>query len=189
MLDQTVTGGFRTPPVDAAHAFRAAMSVMARPGRIETLDMASAPTPVSQAAAGLLLTLCDAETPLYLAPGHDTDEVRSWVAFHIGAPIVPRGQAQFAIGTWQALGPLAAYPVGTPEYPDRSTTLIVELQSLSQSGARLAGPGIQTEARLSLPAIDPFQANRALFPQGHDFFLTAGTQLAALPRTTRVEAG
>ncbi|MDP1577127.1 MAG: phosphonate C-P lyase system protein PhnH, partial [Cypionkella sp.] len=33
-----------------------------------------------------------------------------------------------------------------------------------------------------------FQANRALFPLGFDCFFTCGTKVAALPRSTYVEA-
>ena len=186
MLDETLSGGFQNPPVQSADAFRAALNVMARPGRIETLGGASAPAPVSAAAATLLQTLCDRETPLYLAPGHDTPAVREWIAFHIGAPICNPETAQFALGRWQAFGPLAAFPIGTPDYPDRSTTLIVEMDILSATGPRLSGPGIKTEARLLLPTTDAFQTNRALFPLGHDFFFTAGSHLAALPRSTHV---
>ena len=105
MLDDAVTGGFQSPAIDAAQAFRAAMNAIARPGRIETLKIARAPAPVSPAAAALLLTLCDRETPLFLASGHDTDEIKAWVAFHIGAPIVGRTSAQFALGNWEALAP------------------------------------------------------------------------------------
>jgi alpha-D-ribose 1-methylphosphonate 5-triphosphate synthase subunit PhnH len=189
MLDQSVTGGFAAPSTDAAHVFRAALSAMARPGRVETLTGAQAPAPMSRAAAALVLTLCDAETPLYLAPGHDTAEIRAWVAFHTGAPIVAREQAQFAVGAWDALMPLAGYAIGTPEYPDRSATLIVEMEAVETTGHRLTGPGIETEAFLSLPDSVAFQNNRMLFPQGLDFYFTAGAQLAALPRTTHVEAG
>lgn len=188
MLDDALTGGFENAPVESARAFRAALSAMARPGTVEEVSGATAPAPVSPAAAALLLTLCDKETPLYLAPGHDGQAVRDWVAFHIGAPLVMPGEAMFALGRWDALGALAAFPVGTSEYPDRSTTLIVELDELAQEGARLTGPGIETEARLSLPEVRAFQANRIAFPLGCDFYFTAGARLAALPRTTRVEA-
>lgn len=187
MRDDVLTGGFAEPAIEAARAFRAALEVLARPGRIETAQGAQAPAPVSPAAATLLLTLCDRETPLFLAPGHDTPEVRDWIAFHIGAPIVDRDAAMFALGRWEALGPLSAYAQGTPEYPDRSATLIVELDTLAAAGARLTGPGIEAEARLSLPEVAAFQANRALFPLGCDFFFTAGNSLAALPRSTIVE--
>lgn len=189
MLDDSVTGGFQAPAIDAAHAFRAAMKVMAQPGTIETINLAQAPAPVSSAAAALLLTLCDAETPVYLAPEYDVAEVRGWIAFHTGAPVVEREKAQFALGRWEEFLPLTTFPLGSPEYPDRSTTLIVECDMLEANGARLSGPGIQTEAFLSLPETDAFAANRAMFPQGLDFFFSCGTRLAALSRTTIVEAG
>lgn len=189
MLDDALTGGFENPSVDSARAFRAALNTLARPGTIETLSGATAPAPVSPAAAALLLTLCDRETPLYLASGHDGRAVRDWIAFHIGAPIVGPGEAMFALGRWEALGDLAQFPYGTPDYPDRSTTLIVELDTLDPAGARLTGPGIKTEAQLSLPALDVFRANHALFPLGCDFYFTAADRLVGLPRSTQVEAG
>ena len=187
MQDTALTGAFAQPPVEAAQGFRAALNAMARPGRIETVAGATAPAPVSVAAAVLLLTLCDRETPLYLAPGHDGAEIRSWIAFHTGAPIVAPGAARFALGGWAALQPLSAYPVGTADYPDRSTTLIVEMDRLTDQGARLTGPGIETAAFLSLPETAAFRANRALFPLGLDCFFTCGSALAALPRSTVVE--
>lgn len=189
MLDDALTGDFADAPRDAARAFRAALDAMARPGKIVTITGGTAPGPVSPAAATLLLTLCDAETPLYLAPGHDSDALRQWIAFHIGAPVVGRGDAMFALGTWDALGPQTDFPIGTPEYPDRSTTLIVEVAALANEGARLTGPGIETEHWLTLPDSSFFARNHALFPLGLDCFFTSGGRLAALPRSTKVEAG
>ena len=91
-----------------------------------------------------------------------------------------------ALGTWEALAPLSVYPAGLPAYPDRSATLIVESETLSASGATLAGPGIRTTAQLSLPETAAFQANQALFPLGLDFLFTSGNRVAALQRTTEV---
>ena len=187
MRDDALAGGFSNAPVQSARAFRAALNALARPGRIEKIHGATAPTPVSPAAATLLLTLCDAETPLFLGGVHDTQAVRDWVAFHIGAPIVEAGVAMFALGSWAALDPLERFAIGTPEYPDRSATLIVEVESLKAEGALLKGPGIEAEARLDLPEVAAFQTNRALFPLGLDFYFTEGSQLAGLPRTTIVE--
>lgn len=188
MQAEALAGGFTEAPPQAARAFRAALEALARPGRIETISGARAPAPVSPAAAALLLTLCDGETPLHLAPGHDTSEIRDWVAFHIGAPVVAPGEAMFALGAWEALD-LGAFPVGTPEYPDRSATLIVEMPTLSPEGPRLTGPGIEKDARMNLPETAAFIANRALFPLGLDFFFTAGDRIAGLPRSTTVEGG
>ncbi|OWU85004.1 carbon-phosphorus lyase [Oceanicola sp. 22II-s10i] len=188
MDDVTLGGGFDNPPVQSATAFRAALSALARPGRIERIGGAEAPSPVSPAAATLLMVLCDPETPVHLAGAHDRAEVREWIAFHIGAPVVGAAAAQFALGTWAALSPVDRFGIGTPEYPDRSATLIVEVPDLAATGARLTGPGIETAARLSLPETEAFRRNALLFPLGLDFFFTAGDRIAGLPRTTRVEA-
>ncbi|MGK7753937.1 MULTISPECIES: phosphonate C-P lyase system protein PhnH [unclassified Roseovarius] len=187
MQTEALTGGFGDAPVDAARAFRGAMNAMARPGRIEDLTGAEPPAPLSVAAGVLVLTLCDAETPVYLAGDHDAPAVREWITFHTGAPFSGPDRAMFALGTWHALGPLEAYPVGTPEYPDRSTTLIVEVPELVAEGAVLRGPGIRDTARLRLPEVAAFQRNAKAFPLGLDFFFTCGDRVAALPRTTKVE--
>lgn len=187
MRTDALTGGFGDAPLDAARAFRGVMNAMARPGRIEELAGAVPPAPLSVAAGVLVLTLCDAETPVYLAGDHDAVAVREWITFHTGAPFAGPDGATFALGAWQALGSLAAYPVGTPEYPDRSTTLIVEMPELAAESAVLRGPGIRETARLSLPEAAAFQRNASAFPLGLDFFFTCDDRVAALPRSTKVE--
>lgn len=190
MFDQdALSGGFDDAPTGSARAFRAAMNAMARPGRIEAISGAKPPAPLSVAAGTLLLTLCDPETPVHLAPSVGDQVVRDWLTFHTGAPVVEPARAMFAVGAWDELLPLSQYSIGTPEYPDRSATLIVEVAELANSGAVLCGPGIKGQARLNLPAVDAFIRNAAQFPLGLDFYFTAEARLAALPRTTRVEAG
>jgi alpha-D-ribose 1-methylphosphonate 5-triphosphate synthase subunit PhnH len=185
-MEAVLDGGFADAPRDAAHAFRAAMDAMARPGRIARLQGARPPAPLSVAAGVLILTLCDPETPVHLAGEHDTTALRGWIAFHTGAQVVGRADAAFAVGTWEALLPLDGYRTGEAEYPDRSATLIVEMPALTAEGATLTGPGIRDTAHLSLPEAEAFRRNARLFPLGLDFFLTAGDRVAALPRTTRV---
>ncbi len=186
MQADTLSGGFADPAIQSAHAFRGVMEAMARPGTIQHIAGAAPPAPLSGAAGTVLLTLCDAETPVYLAGEADCDAVRQWLAFHTGAPLTGPSHCMFAVGTWRSLGPLSAYPVGTPDYPDRSATLIVDCADLAASGAVLTGPGIQSQATLSLPEIAAFQSNSELFPLGLDFIFTSGDRLAALPRTTTV---
>ncbi len=190
-MDMTaMDGGFADAPREAALAFRAALQAMARPGRIERLEGAVPPAPASSAAGALLLTLCDPETGVYLAGDHDTPALRQWITFHCGAPLVGPERADFALGTWAALQPVGAYRIGTAEYPDRSATLIVEMDALEAAGARLTGPGIETEAALSLPELAAFEANARRFPLGFDCYFTCGDRVAGLPRSTRVtEAG
>ncbi|MGI3211118.1 phosphonate C-P lyase system protein PhnH [Roseovarius tibetensis] len=182
-----VQGAFADPARDASRVFRAALQAMSRPGRIETVSGAVPPAPVSVAAGALLLTLCDGDTGVFLAPSHDTPDLRAWITFHTGAPLVGPDAAVFALGAWGALQPLSRFAVGTADYPDRSATLIVERDMLDPTGARLTGPGIADTARLNLPETGAFAANRSRFPLGLDFYFTCGGRLAAVPRSTRVE--
>ncbi|OIQ45853.1 MAG: phosphonate C-P lyase system protein PhnH [Roseobacter sp. MedPE-SW] len=181
-------GGFATPPVDAANAFRAAMNAMARPGTLQNITGAEPPAGISAAAGCLLLTLCDPETGIYLAPDVDSPGLRSWLAFHTGAPFVAADQADFALGSWQALLPLGQYRIGTSEYPDRSATLIVELTEFAAQNASLTGPGIKDSTTFALPDLGACQGNASQFPLGVDFFFTCHSQLAALPRSTTILA-
>ncbi len=180
-------GGFSDAPREAAQAFRATLNVLARPGVIATVAGAVPPAPLSVAAGVLVLTLTDGSTPLHLAGGHDRPEVRAWIAFHTGAPVVPAEQAVFALGTWDAFAPLARFAVGTAQYPNRGATLIVETAALEPATHRLTGPGIRDAAPLRLPETAAFRANAGLFPLGLDFLFTAADRVAALPRTTKVE--
>ena len=181
--------GFAEPAIDAAQAFRAIMRAMARPGTIETVAGVAPPPPLSVAAGAVLLTLCDAETPLHLAGEADCAAVRAWITFHTGAPLAAAEGCSFALGTWDALMPLERYPSGTADYPDRSATLIVERPELVPRGVTLRGPGIEAQAHLSLPETAAFRRNAARFPLGLDFLFTSGDRVAGLPRTTQVEPG
>ena len=181
-------GGFADAPIEAARAFRAVLDALSRPGTLTTLTGANPPAPLSQAAGVLALTLFDATTPVHLAGAHDTPALRDWLVFHTGAPLVSARDASFAIGAWDALQPVTRFSPGTPDYPDRAATLIIEMPELAARGALLRGPGIRDTAQLSLPETTAFQANHALFPLGFDAFLTSGDRLAGLPRSTQVEA-
>ncbi|WP_108836550.1 phosphonate C-P lyase system protein PhnH [Tateyamaria sp. Alg231-49] len=181
----SLAGGFTNPPHQSANAFRAVMQAMARPGTIHDLDGAVPPAPLSVAAGTVIMTLCDPETGVHLAGQYDVPEVRDWITFHTGAPLVNANAASFVVGTWDAI-PIDILALGTPEYPDRSATVIVETPEIMTSGATLRGPGIKGTAALNLPEIKAFQRNALLFPLGLDFMFTSGAQIAALPRSTKV---
>lgn len=186
MTTDTLMGGFTDPARQSASAFRACLTALSRPGHIQALSFASPPAPMSRAAGGLALTLLDGTTPVHLAGGLNCAPVRDWLTFHTGAPLVGASDAIFAFGTYDELVPLDRFAIGTPEYPDRAATLVIEVPRLEARGAHLTGPGIKDHAALSLPATAPFQANHALFPLGFDAFLTCGDRIAGLPRSTIV---
>lgn len=185
MQANILSDGFADPAIGSAHAFRSVMEAMARPGTIQDIEGAAPPALLSPAMGAVLLTLCDTETPIYLAGNMDFQAARAWLAFHTGAPFVGPAHCVFAVGKWDTLAPLAVYPIGTSEYPDRSATLIVECSEFA-AGATLTGLGIKDQATLSLPVVEAFQVNQTLFPLGLDFIFTCGERLAALPRSTKV---
>lgn len=177
-----LSGGFTDAPRQSATAFRTIMDVMARPGLQADLTSAAPPAPLSPAAGAIILTLADPNSPVHLAGEMDCEAVRAWITFHTGAPFVPATEAALAIGTWDALQPLDRFAIGTPEYPDRSAALIVEMGALPAPNARLTGPGIKGEAQGFCPGTRPVS-----FPLGLDLILTAGTTITAIPRSTEVE--
>ena len=182
------SGGFADPAVASAHGFRAAMDVMARPGTRREITGGMAPEGLSPAAASLILTLCDPETGIYLAPDVDSEALRGWITFHTGAPLVSADKADFAVGGWEALMPMDQYRIGTTEYPDRSATLVVELAEFAAPNATLTGPGIKDTARMYLPDLALLLRNAMLYPLGVDLFFTSGSEVAALPRSTQIQA-
>ena len=182
------SGGFADPAVASAHGFRAAMDVMARPGTRREITGGMAPEGLSPAAASLILTLCDPETGIYLAPDVNSEALRGWITFHTGAPLVSADKADFAVGGWEALMPMDQYRIGTTEYPDRSATLVVELAEFAAPNATLTGPGIKDTARMYLPDLALLLRNAMLYPLGVDLFFTSGAEVAALPRSTQIQA-
>ncbi|SDD35424.1 alpha-D-ribose 1-methylphosphonate 5-triphosphate synthase subunit PhnH [Paracoccus isoporae] len=182
-----LSGGFTDPPAQSANAFRAILDAMARPGRIVTLDgLGRGPAPISAAAATVLLTLADRTTKLHLASSHDHVPLRDWIAFHLGAPLVAAEEASFALGSWAALAPLDRFAIGTPEYPDRAATLLVDGHDFDAEPVKLCGPGIRDTAELALPEREAFHRNHARFPLGWDAIFCGGDRLAALPRSTEI---
>ena len=189
--------GFADPVLDAQATFRVLLDVFAHPGRIGRVapEGLEAQAPLEPAAFALALTLLDFETPVWLDPGLDVAAVRDGLRFHCGCPLVPAPErAAFALVSAPAvMPPLAAFTTGTPEYPDRGATLVLQVARLEEgTGFTLTGPGIRATSRLAAAPLPPdfatrWQANRGLFPQGVDLVLVAGDRLAALPRSTRLD--
>jgi alpha-D-ribose 1-methylphosphonate 5-triphosphate synthase subunit PhnH len=193
----SLSAGFADPVRDAQRTFRAVLDAMSRPGRVRRAGEGLAPpAPLFPAAGAVLLTLADADTPLWLDAGPDAE---AWVRFHRGAPIVADpAAAGFVLSTGRCDAPpppLEALDAGTDEAPQRGATLILQVAGLAEhEGWRLTGPGIAHEHRLRVDgAPDGFlaawQANRARFPRGVDVILCAGERLAALPRTVAIAEG
>ena len=187
--------GLPDPVLDAQGIFRSVLDAMAHPGRVVTVPSAlEPPPPLGSATAAVCLTLLDFETPLWLDAAARTPEVLEYLRFHCGAPISgSRAEAAFAVvADALDLPPLGSFQAGSDEYPDRSTTVIVQVGDITDgTGRRLIGPGIDGERRLSLEGVSGriwgmLRENQGLFPRGIDVVITAGSRLLGLPRSTRV---
>jgi alpha-D-ribose 1-methylphosphonate 5-triphosphate synthase subunit PhnH len=184
--------GFADPVRDAQRCYRALLDAMAHPAAIVTMPggVPSAP-PLGPVAAAIALTLCDADTPVWLDEA--VADAAGYLAFHCGAPRASApGEALFAFaGDPATLLPLDSFALGTAEFPERATTLVIEVGALTEgSGLLLRGPGIRGERRLNVAGLPArFWAERAalaeLFPCGIDVVFTAGSTLAAVPRSTQ----
>jgi alpha-D-ribose 1-methylphosphonate 5-triphosphate synthase subunit PhnH len=188
--------GFVAPARDAQATFRALLAAIAEPGSIRQVDpVIEPPAPLGRALAAACLTLLDFETPVWLAPSLGK-AAADWLVFHTGAPITTDvGAAAFAVLTeTDEIGPLDRFALGSDEAPEGGATLLIQVSGLAEGqGAGWSGPGIETARRVAVPSLDAgFWRERAalvpLFPRGLDIFLCAADRVAALPRTTRVEA-
>lgn len=187
--------GFADKVLSAQSTFRSVMDAMARPGSVQRIaSVAGTPSPMMRGSAAIALTLFDHDTPVWLDPMMSaTSDVTKWLKFHTGAPVIADSSVcSFAlIGDAQALPALDRFAFGSNEYPDRSTTLILQVESLTQGqDFELHGPGIDGAAVLQarVQPADLFErlaVNAALFPRGIDVVLVADDAIVAIPRTTR----
>jgi alpha-D-ribose 1-methylphosphonate 5-triphosphate synthase subunit PhnH len=188
-----VAAAFPDPVMAAQSTFRAVLNATARPGTVARLEQPlSAPRPLSAGAGAIALTLCDQDTPVWLDTNlRSSPDVVEWLRFNTGARIVDNpGMATFALVTApHALPAFDRFSLGTPEYPDRSTTIVLQVESLQRGqGFVLTGPGIRHEQHIRVTALpddmaERLAANRRLFPRGVDLLLATETDVMALPRS------
>ena len=190
--------GFADKVLSAQSTFRSVMDAMARPGSVQRVTAnAGVPTGVMRGSAAIALTLFDHDTPIWLdTVMSTTPDVARWLKFHTSAPVIADSSiANFAlIGDAANLPPFERFAFGSNEYPDRSTTLILQVDSLTQGPTfELKGPGIDGTALLQamIRPRDLFERltiNETLFPRGIDVVLVHDDAIVAVPRTTRLMA-
>jgi alpha-D-ribose 1-methylphosphonate 5-triphosphate synthase subunit PhnH len=190
--------GFADKVLSAQSTFRSVMDAMARPGSVQQIRRAAGvPAAMMRGTAAIALTLFDHDTPVWLDPSMSaTSDVTKWLKFHTGAPVIADPSiCSFAlIGDTRSLPSLDRFAFGSNEYPDRSTTLVLQVESLTQGPSiELRGPGIDGVAvlRAAIQPEDLFQRlkiNQTLFPRGIDVVLVHDDTIVAIPRTTRLVA-
>ncbi len=196
MLDTGVLlPAFQDPVHDAQQTFRLLMDVFAAPATIRNFSPAvMGPSGLLPVTTAILLALADADAPVWIDSGRENYRgIADYLRFHTGARIVSDpAEASFAVVDGNDDIDCFRFNTGTPEYPDRSTTVVVQSEQLIASGLRYTGPGLKQPVMFSARPLwhsfaDDFAANGNLFPCGLDFIVVATGQLAAMPRSLRCD--
>ncbi|POZ15304.1 phosphonate C-P lyase system protein PhnH [Lelliottia aquatilis] len=191
----TLQPAFTLAVQDAQHSFRRLLKAMSEPGMIVSLhQLTHGWQPLNIATTSVLLTLADADTPVWLSASMTNDIASQNLRFHTSAPLVDQPQqAIFAVADEQiSHEQLNALSSGSAVAPETSATLILQVPSLSGGRMlRLTGAGIADERMVApqLPEciIHELTERPHPFPLGIDLILTCGERLLAIPRTTHVE--
>ncbi len=194
---QSIPAGFARPVFESQGTFRAILDAMSRPGRVVPLPVqAEGPQGWSGGMASVVLTLCDMDTPVWLDAQAATDDVRRFLRFHCACPLIDApAQASFAVVRNHALMPsLDAFALGSAEYPEQSTTVLLatDLDGATGESISVTGPGVDGQERLPLswlPAgfVADWRGNGRLFPRGVDLILVGQAHVVGLPRTLKME--
>lgn len=188
----TLMTSFTHPMEDFQHTFRRILRAMSEPGLMVMLPLQQGWGDLSPAATAALLTLVDHDTTLWLDPMLDNESLRNDLRLHIGVPLCSELSTPFAISRASADPDPLSFTAGDDRMPKKSTTLIIDLPSLSGGlTLRLKGPGIQ-ETRAIAPQLPPrvlhyLRERPHHFPQSLDLIFTCGETMMAVPRTIRVE--
>ena len=193
--DTLIGAGLSDPVFQSQAAFRALLAALSEPGLVQDVETGfAAPAGLEPATAIALLTLADYETPIWLPADLRAGPAGAWLRFHCGATLVESpDEAAFAVLNGTDIAPaLSAFSPGTDQFPDRSTSVIVQCASLAGGDAvTLAGPGIADSHEIAPKGLRPgfwteVAANAARYPLGIDLILSHGEAIIGLPRSTQI---
>jgi alpha-D-ribose 1-methylphosphonate 5-triphosphate synthase subunit PhnH len=166
-------------------AYRNLLQAFAYPGKMMTVR-------AGQLAHSVVLqTLADTTTPVLIDEGFAEIKAN---AIDAQWPSADRENCVFALCRGEHFNGFDGFPIGTLVDPHLSTTVVIEVVSLTGGEPwRIAGPGVGPNGAIlapsGLPEIFPavWARNNALYPLGIDVILTAGELCACLPRRVRLE--
>ncbi len=202
----TIGAGFAHEAFGSQATFRAALRALSYPGRlVELAPDADIPHALHPTSSALLLALLDQDCRLWLSPKLVNSQAATWLMFHTGCALTqdPK-QAQFAwVSDMADLPSLASFATGSDDYPDQSTTVLIDVPELDNPAVghvapgclTLRGPGILGTSTLNFPGLhlevlecfaSMWADNQVSFPRGVDVLFTAPTMIAGLPRSTHI---
>jgi alpha-D-ribose 1-methylphosphonate 5-triphosphate synthase subunit PhnH len=189
------TFGFTDMVSESQASFRTVMDAFSYPALAQDFSArASAWGAMPATMVTLLLTLVDQDTAIWLdKPYSEDDELRACIAFYCGAPIFAEpARAAFAfISDAARIGDFAQFAQGDPDFPDRSTTLVVQTGGLESGPHMFSGPGVREPRAFGADGLvadfsAQWRMNRRSFPLGVDLIFVTDAKIVALPRSLRL---
>lgn len=194
-MQATISPGFSDPVFQSQAAFRALLAALSEPGLVQQVAPGfAAPEGLEPATAIALLTLADYETPIWVSEALRDGPAGAWLRFHCGAALVeePANAAFAVIDGAKDAPPLSDFNPGNDQFPDRSTTVLVQCAALGGGEAvTLSGPGIPGSREIAPAGLragfwNEVAANAELYPLGVDLILSQGEAVIGLPRSTQI---
>jgi len=212
--------GFHDSIHDPQQVFRQLLKAMSEPGTLQYIDhwekdSALADNGFYQTSYATALSLLDGNCKVGLSAQLDHALTRNSLSFHSACSLVKlnnitnnataASELDFLFlnaQEWQTLSTNTGLSLGDLSYPDKSTTVIVQVAAIRQTLTSnnkdevmkllLSGPGIEHQRTifiegLTAALLNSLQQNQTLFPLGYDFIITAPDVLMALPRTCQIE--
>lgn len=193
--------GFQDSVHDSQSTFKALLNALSRPGKVNKITAnLTSPSSLNVGCAAACLTLFDLETQVWLQPGLN-EKVKNWLLFHTGCRFTEdTKQADFAI-IWNIdnMPDLSRFKLGTPVYPEDSTTLLITVKTNDIVGAKgfspssnklpiLTGAGINKQITIPIDLPDSFwkqwQKKHDSYPLGVDIYFFFDNEVIGLPRTS-----
>ena len=194
-MKTTTLSGFSDSVHEAQRMFKGLLDALAHPGQTYSPTVAlNPPDGLTPLCAAACLTLIDLETTVWLQPSLPSG-VKNWLRFHTGC----RFSDSSAAATFAVIGDafsqpdLRAFSWGSAEDPEKSTTLLIQVEDFDSGQAQqLSGPGILESVALAPALPETFWhqwvSNHSAYPQGVDCFLFTQRSVVGLPRTVRIHS-
>ena len=195
-----MSAGFENVERDSQRIFRTVMDSFSRPGlRFDMSAIVQASPGEDASVAGtLLLALMESASTLYVSKSLLTTQWPSFLKFHTGCVLSQDcSQAQFIwIHQMQDLPSLKNCALGSPEFPDQSSTVIIDVEAIHLpstpgDGKVWSGPGIKEPITVDIMGLPKAfwlerQSLQNLYPCGVDIIFCTPSQIVSLPRSTHI---